>query len=276
MGRRTLLLGAVAAVAATALSVLRWRDSGLTYRDLPGLEPFRELVSDGGISASSLAFVGLQDGPSDDEAQIEDRVALMRADLCGALFGDASGTDAVPMAYFSDFNCPYCRVLEGEIDEVLAEDPGVRLVRHELPLLGDASVSAAQAVLAADLQGGYEALKARLLRAGLITDAPYLRAVAGPLGLDAERLLADMESEAVADRLLTSRALGRLFGLIGTPALVVGRTVIVGSVSARTIGQVIRDERVTAGPTCGGGPCAPLAHGGRVATKGRSNGGCGC
>ena len=251
VGRRTLLLGAVGVVAVAAVGVLRWRDSGLSYRDLAGLKPFRELVSDGGISTASLAFAGLQGGPSDDEAQIEDRMTLARADLCGALFGGASSTDVVPMAYFSDFNCPYCRVLEGEIDDVLAGDPGVHLVRHELPLLGDASVSAAKAVLAADLQGGYEVLKARILRAGLITDAPYLRAVAGPLGLDAERLLAEMESEAVADRLLTSRALGRLFGLNGTPALIVGRTAILGSASARTIGQVIRDERATTGPVCG-------------------------
>lgn len=245
LGRRSLLLGAVAVASVAAISVLRRRESELAYRDLSGFAPFRELVSDGGISATSLAFAGLQDDPSLDAAQIERRMAEVRAEPCAALFGRLATADIVPMAYFSDFNCPICRVLEGELDAVLAGDPSVRLVRHELPLLGDASLSAAKAVLAADRQGGYEALKARLLRAGLITDAPYLRAIAGPLGLDADRLLADMDSPQVADRLLTSRALGRVFGFVGTPALVIGRTAILGSVSAGTIRQVVRDERAT-------------------------------
>lgn len=251
-GRRGLLLGALAAglAAAAAIGIARGRGDPLAYRGLPGLDPFRELVSNGSISASSLAFAGLQGDPSDDEPRIEGRVALVRADLCSALFGAAGDADVVPIAYFSDFNCPYCRVLEGELDAVLAGDPDVRLVRHELPLLGAASLSAAKAVLAADLQGGYEAMKERLLRAGLITDAPYLRAVAGPLGLDADRLLADMEGAAVADRLLTSRALGQVFGFVGTPALVIGRTVVIGSISADTIRQVIRDERATPGTSC--------------------------
>lgn len=243
LGRRSLLLGALAAASVMAVGLLRRRDPELAYRALPGLVPFRELVSDGGISAASLAFAGLQVAPSDDAARVEDRMVEVRAEPCAALFGPSDDASIVSMAYFSDFNCPNCRVLEGELDAVLASDAGVRLVQHELPLLGDASLSAAKAVLAADLQGGYEVMKARLLRAGLITDAPYLRAIAGPLGLDADRLLADMDSAQVADRLLTSRAIGQVFGFVGTPALVVGRTAILGSVTAGTIQQVIRDER---------------------------------
>ena len=238
--RRDLLLGGGALVALAGAGATLWRDGGLTYRDLPNLPPFRELVSGGAISTASLAVIGLQGEPSQDLAA---RAAEVRTEPCVALFGEAADGGELSIAYFSDFNCPYCRVLEGDLDDVLAADPGLRLVRHELPLLGGASMMAAKAVLAADLQGGYDAMKARLLRAGLITDAPYLRAVAGPLGLDADRLLADMEGATVAQRLLTSLALGRTFGIVGTPALVVGRTLIFGAVSARTLRQVIRDER---------------------------------
>lgn len=111
----------------------------------------------------------------------------VRADPCAALFGEATADGALPIATFSDFNCPYCRVLEGDLAGVLAADPGLRLVRHELPLLGAASASAARAVLAADLQGGYEAMKARLLRAGLVTTSPTcaqwrVRSASSPIG----------------------------------------------------------------------------------------------
>lgn len=247
--RRDLLLGGGALLALAGIGVARWQGSRtLTYRDLPNLPPFRELVSDGGISTASLAVVGLQGEPSPELAA---RSAEVLVETCAALFGEAVRDARLPIAYFSDFNCPYCRVLEGDLDDVLAADPELRLVRHELPLLGRASMSAAKAVLAADLQGGYEVMKARLLRAGLITDAPYLRAVAGPLGIDADLLLADMEGPEVAQRLLTSLALGRTFGIVGTPALVIGRTLVFGAVSARIIRQVIGDERVMPTTACG-------------------------
>ena len=250
VGRRTLLSGAIVGVAAIAVGVRPWRDSSLSYRELPNLPPFRELVSDGAVSTASLAFAGLSDGTV--EPDLVARVALIRADPCAALFGGSSDDGMTQIAYFSDFNCPYCRVLEGELDRVLRADPNLLLVRHELPLLGGASASAARAVLAADLQGQYDALKARLLRAGLITDEPYLRAVTPALGIDPDRLVRDMASPAIADRLLTSRALGQAFGIVGTPALVVGRTLVMGAVSARTVERVVRDDRATNSAPCDG------------------------
>lgn len=248
LSRRSLLLLGGAIFAAAGVSVARWRDAALDYREMEGLPPFRQLVSDGAISTASLALAGLQGEAAPDVAA---RAVEVRAHPCAALFGGAGTDGGLPIAYFSDFNCPYCRVLEDDLADVLAADPGLRLVRHELPLLGAASASAARAVLAADLQGGHEAMKARLLRAGLVTDESYLRAVAGPLGLDPDRLLRDMASPEVADRLRTSLALGRAFGIVGTPALVIGRTLVVGAVSARTIRAVVRDERAMPGPICG-------------------------
>lgn len=250
VSRRGLLVlgGAAVAVAAAGVGLARLWGAALEYNDLEGLEPFRQLVSDGAVSTGSMAFAGLQREAAEDVAA---RALEVRAAPCEPLFGDAGADGALPIAYFSDFNCPYCRVLEGVLADVLAADPGLRLVRHELPLLGAASASAARAVLAADLQGGYDVMKTRLLRAGLITDEPYLRAVAGPLGLDADRLIRDMDAPTVTDRLRTSLALGRVFGIVGTPALVIGRTLVVGAVSARTIRAVVRDERAMPEPICG-------------------------
>jgi predicted DsbA family dithiol-disulfide isomerase len=245
--RRDLLLGGTALVVAAGIGLARWRDSGLVYRHLPTLPPFRELVSDGAISTASLPLAGLGDEAAPDVAA---RAVEVRADPCAALFGGPVLGSVLPIAYFSDFHCPYCRILESDLTDVLAADARLRLVRHELPLLGVASMSAAKAVLAAELQGGYEVMKARLLQAGLITDGVHLRAISGPLGLDGERLLRDMDSPHVADRLRTSLALGRVFGVLGTPALVIGRTLVLGAISARTIRTVVRDERAMPSPAC--------------------------
>lgn len=250
--RRAVLAGLLATATAVAVG-LRWRaERQLEYRDLPGLEPFRELVSSGSLSAASVALAGLADDRAGRPTDLAGRVTRVRSDLCRALFGPSTEGGNVPAAYFSDFNCPNCRVLERELASVVESD-GLQLVWHELPILGAASVSAAQAVLAAERQGQREAMRARLLRAGLVTDEPYIRAVAEDLGLDPDLLMKDMESLEVHDMLLTSRALAEVFGFIGTPALVVGRTVIIGSVPAGTIRQVVEDEQEFQGPVCGTG-----------------------
>lgn len=248
--RRHAVLGLLAAGVLTTVVLPRWRTPDLVYQDIPELSPFRELVSDGGVSRASPLFIGLRDPSAENDGQLEARIAQVRANPCGSLFGELEDQEVLAIAYFSDFYCPYCRVLEQNLSNVFADDAGLRLVQHELPLLGGASVSAAKAVLAADLQGGYSEMKARLLRTGLITNEAYLRAVTPELGLDADRLLRDMESPEIADRLLTSRALGRVFGIAGTPALVIGRTLVMGAVTARTIKRVIEDERALALRTC--------------------------
>lgn len=125
---------------------------------------------------------------------------------------------------------------------------GLRLVRHELPVLGDASVLAAKAVLAAEEQGKHTAMKQRLSRATFITDEAFIRTVAQSVGIDARRLAADMASEDIARQLATSRALADMFGFVGTPALVIGSTVTVGAVTEGTIRAVIADERALSVP----------------------------
>ena len=52
-----------------------------------------------------------------------------------------------------------------------------------------------------------------------------------------------MEGEAVAARVARSEALARRFGVVGTPVLVVGRTVVTGAPSARRLDALIKAER---------------------------------
>ena len=42
----------------------------------------------------------------------------------------------VTLAYYYDYACGYCRKSNPDIDRLLAEDKGLRVVFHELPILG--------------------------------------------------------------------------------------------------------------------------------------------
>ena len=167
-----------------------------------------------------------------------------RQDLCGALFGGPPPAGVVAIASFSDYNCPYCRVLTERLvalDE--RSDGAIQMTWHEWPLLGPTSVIAARAALAADLQGAYAAFHKRLMRTRFVPTPSYLDVVARDIGVDPIRLLADMKSVAVSERLRVTEAAARIFGFIGTPALVVGRTAVIGAISDVALSKLIDQER---------------------------------
>jgi protein-disulfide isomerase len=224
--------------------------SRLTFRDLPGLAPFRVLQSTGGLSAGSSPLAGLEATAPPDPQQ-DARVAAVRADPCSALFGPLTDT-RLPIAFFSDFNCPNCKALGEILQDIVTSYPDqLRIIRHELPLLGAASTLASQAVLAADLQGGYEAMHSRLMRTRMVTDMNLVVSIAKAAGLDGPRLLADMQTAEIATALDRSKAIASVFGLWGVPATVIGRTVFLGVIPAADVRQIVDAELAALPLACG-------------------------
>ncbi len=205
---------------------------------------FRRLVTGASSAVARDPFIGLE---ADPDAAPRIDVAAIEARPCDALFGDVLADRVVPIASFSDYACPYCRVLTPLLVGYAARTDDVRVRWHELPLLGDASATAARAALAADGQGAYAEVHARLMRTRLVPTEATLRAMAAELGLDPDRLLADMDGPAVARRLAESRAVAALLGIVGTPVTVIGRTVVQGSVDLPVIERIVAEERA-AGP----------------------------
>lgn len=241
--RRALLAGAVAAGAGVwwgwpAVAPLFVGEFDFEPLDDPA--GFRRLAG-GDVSGGFDPFVGIGES---DAAASSATTAGVRADICGGLFGGRPPAGVVPVASFSDYNCPFCKVLTKKLAAMEAGSGGaVRVTWHEWPLLGDASVAAARAALAADMQGAYAAFHERLMRSRFIASPEYLEKLAGDLGIDPVRFVADAAGSDVAHRLETSAALAAAFGFRGTPALVVGRTVLVGATSDAVLAKLIGRER---------------------------------
>ena len=247
--RRGLLLGGLAFAGAyfalrDGLPALRSRFAALEFTALERPSGFRRIAGGQTSSGGFDPFVGLdakpQGGPDASEAQ-----AAVEADLCGTLFAGWSGDPSVvPIASFSDYNCPICRITTrrlAQLDDVA--EGGACITWHELPILGETSLLAARAALAADRQGAYAAFHERLLRSPFRATPEYLEAVAADLDLDQNRLTADMTNEAVSHRIARGLALRDLFGFAGTPAIVIGRTVIEGDVDETTLARLVEMER---------------------------------
>lgn len=241
--RRAVLAGGVLLVAAWtkgAPSLIALRAPGPTFRDLPDLPPFREMVSEGAVSAAPAVLAGLPRAAPVD-ATMQALRQSVRDDPWTALYG-RSQSGAVPVAVFSDFRCPNCRVMDTRLSELVANNPdAIRIVRHELPIFGAASVIASRAVLAADLQDASHGMRDRLIRTPAVTDESYVLHLAQEIGLDPERLRIDMASEAVTGALRHSRAVADVFGFIGTPAIGVGRTVFMGTVPTSVLRSLVSD-----------------------------------
>lgn len=242
--RRLVTLGVLAGVAGAWQAVPWVRDllpQRLDFTPVADPPGFRQLGG-GGTSGGFDPFVGL--GRREAPAGPVVDPASLRADLCGALFGGPPAPGTVPVAAFSDYYCPFCRVLTRRLAAIEgAPDSVVRVTWHEWPLLGPNSMLAARAALAAGRQGAYAAFQAALSRGGFVATPAFLATVAERAGIDPARLLADMDDPGIARAIARTTALARLFGFPGTPSMVVGRTVVVGEIDEPTLRALIARER---------------------------------
>lgn len=163
------------------------------------------------------------------------------SNICDTIFEHPIPAHTVPIAYFTDYRCVFCREI-GPLLSKVSKSLNIDVTYHELPLLGPTSVQSARAALAARQQGAYDPFHTRLMGTPFLPNAAYLRQMAVEEGIDADRLLADMGRPEIDRQLSQSKALADLFGFYGTPALVVGRTAVLGNVSERKLRKLIDIE----------------------------------
>jgi protein-disulfide isomerase len=144
-----------------------------------------------------------------------------------ATAGDPKGD--ITVVEFFDYNCGYCKRGMPEVQKLVQDDPHVRVVFKELPILSKGSTEAAKIALAARRQGKYwEFHQAMLAAKGPANEANAFKISEG-LGLDMEKLKADYKSDGVNDELEKSRALAKKMGINGTPHFLVGDKSIPGA-----------------------------------------------
>ena len=149
----------------------------------------------------------------------------------------------VTVVEFYDTRCPYCRRMLPTLAALLQADPGVRLVYKDMPILGPASTTEAEALLAAQRQNGYLKLQDALMRTPTLPTPDSLRAEADRLGLDGTRLLHDMADPAIKARLDANIRLAGELHIDGTPGFIVGTQLVPGAVDLAELQKVVADAR---------------------------------
>lgn len=174
------------------------------------------------------------------DAIIANRAAIFE-DSNDPVKGNPNGD--VTLVEFFDLRCPYCRRLHGDMDALLRRDRGVRVVLKDIPILGPASITASRALFASQRQGKYVEYYNALMRVRGELNEQALRTEAERVGLDWARIRRDMEDPAIQARIDANLRLARTLRIDGTPAIIVGDTLVPGAVDQATLTRMVADQR---------------------------------
>ena len=203
----------------------------------------REALGALGAGAAMLGF-GL--APGSARAQGSDNVlteALVLRDPDIPAAGNVDG-DITIVEYF-DYNCPYCRKIEPELQQVVHDDGKVRMVWKDWPILGPTSVVATRMGLASKYQDKYIQAHEALIGVSSKLTEPRIREVLAGAGVDVDRATRDLATNAKAIDAIIARnnAQATAFGFKGTPSFIVGKFRVPGTLTMAEFEQVIADAR---------------------------------
>jgi protein-disulfide isomerase len=174
------------------------------------------------------------------ERQFEPVLAANRAALetpFGSSWKGAQKAD-VTLAYFYDYACGYCRRSNPDIERLLKEDKGLRVVYREFPILGAESVAAARASLAASKAGQFTRFHDTMYDQG----QPSTEAIA--LAANASGITPEQARDpAIEAEIQNNYRLAGQLGATGTPLFVVGNQVINSAVGYEGLKEAIARAR---------------------------------
>lgn len=181
------------------------------------------------------AIIALQEkeeltAKADQVKAIDDRADLIFSSPRQVVLGNPDGD--VTLVEFFDYNCGYCKRAHADMVRLIDEDPNLRIVLKEFPVLGPPSVEAAQiasavAIIAPEKYADFHEV---MLSEPGPADGARAIAVATDLGLEEDALRKTADSDEVRQYIMESRMLASELQLTGTPSYVTRQDVIVGAV----------------------------------------------
>jgi protein-disulfide isomerase len=166
--------------------------------------------------------------------------------------GNPSGD--ITLVEFFDYNCGYCKKALSDVQTLMKSDPKLRVVLKDFPVLGPDSVEASRVALAVKNQlQGQKLLDyhVKVLESRGRVNGERAMAVAKDMGVDMARLQKDIESPEVRSALQENMTLGDKLSLTGTPAFIVGETIIPGAVGLDPLKQLVDNVRQCGKASCG-------------------------
>ena len=158
----------------------------------------------------------------------------------------------VTFVEFFDYNCGYCKRAMDDMLTLLKDDPKLKVVLKEFPVLGPGSLEAARVAVAVRMQDKpkkYLEFHTKLLGGRGAADEAHALAVAKDIGMNMAQIQKDAKSPEVKATLDEDFKLAEALGLNGTPSYVIGADVVVGAIGLPGLQEKINTARCGK-PTC--------------------------
>lgn len=170
------------------------------------------------------------------EAKARDKVV---ADPSGPLYSGehqpviGNPVGKITLIEFFDYNCGYCKRAVNDLARLMKDNPDLRIVLRDLPILSDSSADAARIAnaVANQFKGQkfWDYHQKLIASRGQIGKEEAL-AVAKDLGADMDKLTKDSAAPNATIGIEESSRLARSLNLNGTPTYVIGQDLVVGAV----------------------------------------------
>lgn len=165
-------------------------------------------------------------------AAITENAALLFSSPHQVTLGNPHGD--VTLVEFFDYSCGFCKRALPDLLALIKDDPNLRIVLKEFPILGPGSVEAAKAAVAVRMQDPdgqkYLAFHQELLGSNGPASGDKAIAAATHQNLDITQLQQDMASDEVKTTLAEDMKLASELGIKATPSYVIGNDVVVGAI----------------------------------------------
>lgn len=184
------------------------------------------------------------------KAALEALRPLIYEDPDQVVLGNPNGD--VTLVELFDYNCGYCRSSMPDLATLLAEDPDLRIILKEFPILSQGSVDAARVgvLVNRDKSVDYWDFHEKLFTGrGQITKDVALKA-AQELGLNPVTVGLEMEGTEVDSVIARSFQIADGLGVSGTPTYIIGNEVIPGAVGIDALRERIANMRKCGDTSC--------------------------
>lgn len=250
---RARLLSVFIAAATLALSFAAFGQEGSREGSLAQVQrqEIEQLIREYIRDNPEIILEAIQTLQAREEANQQRRqqeaLASLRGDIEQAPGSPVIGNSAgdVTVVEFFDYRCSYCKSMLPAVQRLLKDDPKVRYVMKEFPILSPESRIAAQLALAVwriepkryfDLHG--KLMEAR----GELTERRIFE-IARDAGVNVERARREMTDAGIERELTQNRELATALGITGTPGFVIGDQLIPGAISIEKLKQAIAEAR---------------------------------
>ncbi len=242
---RPLALGAALLAAGTASPALAAGDGALTNAQT---EAVKALIRETLLNDPEILRDAINALRAHDERQEKERASQMITEL-GDLLKAPEGLPAlgnpdgdVTVVEFSDYNCGYCKRVFPVLWDKVNADGNIKLYVMEYPILGDSSVYAARAALAAP-QDKYEDFHRALMDHKGKLDEDVVMSIAKDQDIDTDALTTAMKDPQVDAKIARSFQIAQALGITGTPAFIIGDTLVPGAMPAESLDALVKQAR---------------------------------